>query len=89
MSIKAELRAAIGDLEAFSRAGLTRESRLKVDVALGHLYEAYAQAVLDERRLHVDIARICGFIRYIDAFSLKRLPPPLLRPRLPPPRLAA
>jgi hypothetical protein len=72
MLTRANLRAAIRDIEASARLSPNRAKSLNFDIALGHLYEAYAQMVLDESGSGADITAICGFIRTIDAVSMTR-----------------
>jgi hypothetical protein len=64
------LKIAINKVEAFPPGCLNREQRERRDIAVGLLYEAYGQMRLDERRLNVDLTRICGFIRYIGIMPL-------------------
>jgi hypothetical protein len=70
MATKPKIRATIRALEAYCRTGLAGPERPRVDLSLGLLYEAYAQATLDEHGLGVDVASICGFVKYIDGLSL-------------------
>ncbi|MEI6985306.1 MAG: hypothetical protein WCK65_04185 [Rhodospirillaceae bacterium] len=70
MLSKDAIRAAIHDLQNFSHNDMTKGQLSIVDNALGLFYEAYAQAVLDEHNLGVNISSICGFIRYVNVIPL-------------------
>lgn len=70
MTTPKEIRDAIRDLQTSEREGLTPGQRALVDTALGLLFEAYAQAVLDARGLKVDVSRVRGFIRYVNVIPL-------------------
>ncbi|MEI8396187.1 MAG: hypothetical protein WCF85_15740, partial [Rhodospirillaceae bacterium] len=64
MLTRRELRTAIRDLQEFDRRHLTTSQLASVDTTWGLFLEAYAQTVLDERNLNIDVSRICGFTRF-------------------------
>jgi hypothetical protein len=61
-----DIRAAIDDLQNIESNLLTSGQRTLVDEVLGFFYEAFAQAVLSENRIRVDIGVLCGFQRYAE-----------------------
>ena len=65
-----EIKSLIRDLQTFSSGNITESERSKIDAALGLLYEAFAMATLHEKGINVDVANICGFMKYVNVSPL-------------------
>ena len=59
-----DIRTAIDDIQSIDSGALSGGQRTLVDEILGLFYEAFAQDVLTEHRIMVDINTLCGFRRY-------------------------
>ena len=59
-----DIQAAIDDIQSIDSGALSGGQRTLVDEILGLFYEAFAQDVLTEHQIMVDINTLCGFRRY-------------------------